>query len=127
MFQLDEKSRKSIYEQIIDNMKDQIITGILSEDEKLPSIRELSKILTVNPNTIQKAYRELERQGYVYTVLGSGCFVSPTRNRVVDESRITALKEIIRQTAMELFYLGVTPEEMKSFISDLFSERSSET
>ena len=63
MFQLDLKSRKSIYEQVIDNLKELIMTRVLSTDEKLPSVRELSKEITVNPNTVQKAYRELERQG----------------------------------------------------------------
>lgn len=126
MFQLDEKSRKSIYEQIIDNMKELIITGILKQEEKLPSIRELSKILTVNPNTIQKAYRELERQGYVYTVSGSGCFVSPADNRIVDQARISELKETVRQMTMELFYLGISPEEILSFVSNIFRERSNE-
>ena len=55
MFQLDLKSRKSIYEQVVDNVKELIMAGVLSKEEKLPSVRELSKILTVNPNTIQKA------------------------------------------------------------------------
>lgn len=122
MFQLDEKNRKSIYEQIIDNMKELMITGILKQEEKLPSIRELSKILTVNPNTIQKAYRELERQGYVYTVSGSGCFVSPADNRKVDASRIAELKDAIRQSAMELFYLGMGKEDISAFIEQIFNE-----
>ena len=73
MFQLDLKSRKSIYEQVIDNLKELIMTRVLSTDEKLPSVRELSKEITVNPNTVQKAYRELERQGYVYKRSGDLC------------------------------------------------------
>ena len=76
MFQLDLKSRKSIYEQVIDNLKELIMTRVLSTDEKLPSVRELSKEITVNPNTVQKAYRELERQGYVYTTSKATCFAS---------------------------------------------------
>ena len=66
MLQLDLKSRKSIYEQVMDQLKEQIMTGQMATGEKLPSVRELSKSITVNPNTVQKAYRELERQGYVY-------------------------------------------------------------
>ena len=58
MFQIDLKSRKSIYEQVIDNVKELIVTGVLPAESKLPSVRELSKTLTVNPNTVQKAYRE---------------------------------------------------------------------
>ena len=63
MLQLDLKSRKSIYEQVMDQLKEQIMTGQMATGEKLPSVRELSKSITVNPNTVQKAYRELERQG----------------------------------------------------------------
>lgn len=64
MLQLDLKSRKSIYEQVMDQLKEQIMTGQMATGDKLPSVRELSKSITVNPNTVQKAYRELERQGY---------------------------------------------------------------
>ena len=76
MLQLDLKSRKSIYEQVMDQLKEQIMTGQMATGEKLPSVRELSKSITVNPNTVQKAYRELERQGYVYTTSGVGTFVA---------------------------------------------------
>ena len=78
MLQLDLKSRKSIYEQVMDQLKEQIMTGQMATGEKLPSVRELSKSITVNPNTVQKAYRELERQGYVYTTSGVGTFVADT-------------------------------------------------
>ena len=84
MFQLDLKSRKSIHEQVVDNIKELIISGVLSPDEKLPSIRDISKTLTVNPNTIQKSYKELERQGFIYTLSGLGSFVSSSLDRGQD-------------------------------------------
>ena len=77
MFQIDLKSRKSIYEQVIDNVKELIVTGVLPAESKLPSVRELSKTLTANPDTVQKAYRELEHQGYIYTVTGHWLLLSP--------------------------------------------------
>ncbi|WP_130863855.1 GntR family transcriptional regulator [Bacilliculturomica massiliensis] len=123
MFQLDLKSRKSIYEQIIDNIKELIITGILQTEEKLPSVRELSRMLTVNPNTIQKAYRELERQGFVYTVSGLGCFVSPPDNRLVDQRQINEVRERLRGDIMELFYLGFNEEDIRSLLQEMFEER----
>ena len=86
MFELDLKSRKSIYEQVMDNLKEQIMTGTLQAGDKLPSVRELSKAITVNPNTIQKAYRELERQGYIYTTSGVGTFVAD-RSQVHTDQR----------------------------------------
>ena len=86
MFQLDLKSRKSIYEQVMDNLKELIMTETLASGEKLPSVRELSKQITVNPNTVQKAYRELERQGYIYTTSGVGTFVAD-RNQIHADPR----------------------------------------
>ena len=72
MFQLDLRNNKSIYDQIVDKFKEQIMMGQLQTGAKMPSVRELSRELGVNPNTIQKAYRELERQGYIYTSSGWG-------------------------------------------------------
>jgi GntR family transcriptional regulator len=74
MFEIDLKSRKPIYEQVTDKLKERILTGLVAAGERLPSVRELSKALTVNPNTVQKAFRELEREGYIYTVAGLGAF-----------------------------------------------------
>ena len=92
MFQLDLKSRKSIHEQVVDNIKELIISGVLSPDEKLPSIRDISKTLTVNPNTIQKSYKELERQGFIYTLSGLGSFVSSSLDLKIDENRVSKIK-----------------------------------
>ena len=86
MFQLDLKSRTSIYEQIVDNIKELILSGVLRAEDKLPSVRELSKTLTVNPNTTQKAYRELEYQGFVYTVSGLGTFVAERVAEKIDRN-----------------------------------------
>lgn len=72
MFELDLRSGKPIYEQIVDKFKELIINQVLETDEKLPSVRELAQQLTINPNTIQKAYRELENQELIYSVKGRG-------------------------------------------------------
>lgn len=124
MFQLDLKSRKSIYEQIVDNIKELILSGILKAEEKIPSVRELSKILTVNPNTIQKAYRELEHQGYLYTVSGLGTFVSPPGEIRMDERKIGEITELIRGCFKELSYLGLSMEKIRAITEELLSERS---
>lgn len=79
MFELDVRSRKPIYEQLTDKVKEMILHGILQTDEQLPSVRTLSQQLTVNPNTIQKAYRELEREGYIYSLQGKGSFIAPMK------------------------------------------------
>ena len=107
MFQLDLKSRKSIHEQVVDNIKELIISGVLSPDEKLPSIRDISKTLTVNPNTIQKSYKELERQGFIYTLSGLGSFVSSSLDLKIDENRVSKIKYDIGNSISELFFMGL--------------------
>lgn len=124
MFQLDLKSRKSIYEQIVDNVKELIITGMLHPEDKIPSVRELSKTLTVNPNTIQKAYRELEYQGYLYTVSGLGTFVASPSLLPTDEKRINVLKQQMRENIKELLYLGCSLDRIKKILEELLEERS---
>jgi len=119
MFQLDLKSRKAIYEQIIDKFKELIIKDILKADEQIPSVRDLAKELTINPNTIQKAYRELERQGYIYTVKGRGNFVSPKIEKV-DDDRVDKLKLEIQRKLSELIYLGLNKEELIQLIETAY-------
>lgn len=122
MFQLDLKSRKSIYEQIVDNMKELILAGVLKPEEKLPSVRDLSKTLTVNPNTIQKAYRELERQNYAYSVSGVGTFVSPPQEKKIDEVLLKEIKKKISNDIKELYFIGLSKEEVKKLVDDLMRE-----
>ncbi len=122
MFQLDLKSRKSIYQQIIDNIKEHIMTGILKPKERIPSVREMATILTVNPNTIQKAYRELERQGYLYTVTGQGSFVAPHEDREPDRQLIGELTNRLRSDLRELMYAGLNPEQIQELLVKLLSE-----
>jgi len=111
MFQLDVRSRKPIYEQLVDKIKELIINQILKPDEQLPSVRVLSSQLTVNPNTIQRAYRELEQQGYIYSIKGKGNFVSKI-NIVSNEQKLTELKIDIQKLIAEAIYLGLTKEDL---------------
>jgi len=123
LFQLDSKSSRSIYEQVIDRLKEEIVRGVLAPDEKLPSVRDLSRQLTINPNTVQKAYRELEREGYCYTVSGLGTFVSPPENIAVDQARIEETKNEIKQLLKELQYLKLTEEDILSFVREELREK----
>ena len=81
MIQINYRDSRPIYEQIKDGIRKLIVQGIMQNNEKLPSVRELATSLTINPNTIQRAYRELEAEGYVYTVKGKGCFVAGFRKK----------------------------------------------
>lgn len=75
MVTLDYRDARPIYAQIFDGIRDQIVAGVLRAEDRLPSVRELAAQLTINPNTIQRAYRQLEAEGWILTVPGKGCFV----------------------------------------------------
>lgn len=121
MFQLDSKSRKSIYEQVVDNTKEMILSKVLKADEKLPSVRELSGILTVNPNTVQKAYRELEKLGYVYSVTGVGTFVSVQEEGQIDEVILLNGKQQMKDSVRELYYAGLNKEEIMNIFQEILN------
>ena len=110
MVQLDYRDARPIYTQIVDNFKSQIAAGILQSGEKLPSVRELASQLAINPNTIQRAYRELELVGWIATVPGKGCFVCG----VPGESKMeqAQLLEQFDKTVAALQALGITREEL---------------
>ena len=76
MIALDYRDPRPIYEQVVQKLADLILAGVLQENEQLPSVRGLASELSINPNTIQRAYAELDRQGYTYTVKGKGSFVA---------------------------------------------------
>lgn len=103
-----------MYEQIKDCIRRLIISGAMAENEKLQSVRTLAIQLSINPNTIQRAYNELENEGYVYSIPGKGSFVCPNVRQ--DEEKIKELKEKFKETANELKYLGVSYEELCALI-----------
>lgn len=111
MISIDNRSRIPIYEQLVNGYKLQIMNGVLQADEQLPSVRQLAQELTINPNTIQKAYRELERLGYTYSVPGKGSFVNKVEDTMQKE-RITMLTESLEKIVQELLFLGLTKEEI---------------
>ena len=118
MFELDMRSRKPIYEQLVDKLKELIINEVLKADEQLPSVRTLAQQLTINPNTIQKAYRELENQGFIYSQKGIGSFVNPS-SLSKDEDKIKQIKAEIEKLVLEALYLGVSAAELIKVINDL--------
>lgn len=115
MFDLDLRSRKPIYEQLVDKLKELIINEILQPDEQLPSVRTLAQELTINPNTIQKAYRELEVQGFIYSLKGKGSFVNPIA-KGTEKEKISQVMQDLEKLILEALYLGVSTEELKALI-----------
>ena len=126
MISIDNRSRVPIYEQLINGFKVQIINGVLLPDEKLPSVRQLAQELTINPNTIQKAYRELEYLGYTYSVPGKGSFVNTIQNEM-NKERIQMLTETLNKTVKELLFLGLTKEEIIQAIESMEGDHYDDT
>ena len=114
MIQINYRDSRPIYEQIKDGIRKLIVQGIMQNNEKLPSVRELATSLTINPNTIQRAYRELEAEGYVYTVKEKGCFVAG-----VPEENTARKKELLKEIAdasEELKFMGIQKDEVIAVI-----------
>lgn len=114
MFSLNTRDPSPIYEQLKSQLRRMILSGVLATQEKLPSVRELAMELAINPNTIQRAYRELEAEGYIHTVAGKGSFVSPLAE--VDEGRIRLLTKQFANAAAELLRLGVDKKSLTDMI-----------
>ena len=109
MFQLNYRNAAPIYQQICDNLRGMILTGTLAEGERVPSVRELAVQLAINPNTIQRAYTQLEAEGYVYTVSGRGTFVSEGQEQ--NRQRRREVTARVLPLMAELRDLGMTREE----------------
>ena len=117
MIQLNYRDAKPIYEQIKDGMRKLVISNAILADEKLPSVREMAAKLAINPNTIQKAYRELEAEGYLYTIAGKGTFAA--RQEGIYEVRNEELLEEFDEIVEELLFLSVNKENLTKRIEQL--------
>ncbi len=117
MIQLNYRDAKPIYEQIKDGLKHLLVSKVIGTGEKLPSVRELAASLAINPNTIQRAYRELENEGYIYTVSGKGTFAAAQDD--VLKIRKEELFVQFDTVTSELLYLSVKPEFLTERITDI--------
>lgn len=119
MILIDYKSRTPIYEQIIENVKTLIISGVLERDAQLPSVRQLAQELAINPNTIQRAYAELEREGIIYSLKGKGSFVGSSLGelRSVQQSELLAQ---FKTVSHELKQLEVAKEELLAVLAQVY-------
>jgi len=122
LIQIDSRNSRPIYEQIIDSIKESILKGILRPGDKLPSVREMSSMITANPNTVSKAYMELERQGVTETLRGKGTYVSSNYKVKMGEESMEKLKEDIKKIIVEAHYLGIKKEDMMKIVCELYEE-----
>ena len=125
MLVIDKFSRKPIYEQVIEGIERDIVMGILKEREQLPSIRELSALLGVNPNTIQKAFQELDRNGIIISGQGRGCFVAENASLKIKEKLSVKITEI-ENIALELARAGIEEEKLISAIKRAYADIQNE-
>ncbi|MDE6600980.1 MAG: GntR family transcriptional regulator [Lachnospiraceae bacterium] len=117
MIIIDYKDTRPIYEQVVERFKTLILKGAMQPDEQMPSVRNLAMELSINPNTIQKAYAELERQDFIYTVKGRGSFVSGDGTLV--ERRKKEYLEQILKLVREVLEIGMTKMEIVLEIENL--------
>jgi len=119
MIRIDEKSVLPIYEQIVHRIKELISRGVLQPEEKMPSVRELAARLLVNPNTVAKAYQELERQGVIVSVRGKGVFVAkPASSPGMLQERLARLRADLGRLMVEAHHLGVSREQVTAWVEE---------
>ncbi len=118
MIRIDYQDKRPIYEQVIERLQNLIVRGVLDADTKLPSVRSLAIELSINPNTIQRAYAELERTGFIYTVKGKGNYVAADQIWMGNE-KTNVLKDL-GKVLEQVIALGISESETKSFVEETY-------
>lgn len=123
MLTLNYRDSQPLYGQIKDGLRRMIVSGALEPNEKLPSIRAMAVDLAINPNTIRRAYSELEAEGFIYSVPGKGSFASrgpdAVKTRSVSPAREKELIRRLRETVAELRYLGLAESEIIALMNEV--------
>lgn len=125
MIPINPKSGVPIWEQIRDQLKRQILMGVWAPGEQLPSVRSLATELGINPNTIQRSYTELEREGLTYTVVGRGCFVEEDLTAIQIKKSSEALEKL-EVMLKELKEAGIDRDTVLAKIDELYKEGSND-
>jgi len=121
LIDIDSRSSKPIYEQIIEKVKENIIKKILKPGDKLPSVRELASLITINPNTISKAYNELERMKVIEVVRGKGTFVAENFEPIMDKEKMREIEEYMKKIIIEAHYIGLSKNKLIELLNEIYS------
>lgn len=121
-YQIDNQSRKAVYEQIIEQVERFILAGLLKPDDQLPSVRSLSIELNLNPNTVQRAYSELERRGVIYTITGKGSFVDEKAREVISSEKRKELPQLF-ETLKEFSAAGIKKQEIVDIVNNAYTTK----
>ena len=124
MITIDYKDKRPIYEQIVEKIRQLILRGILKKDDAIPSVRSLALELSINPNTIQKAYQELERMGYIYSVKGRGSFIKDSE--IVVEEAVEEVKDDIRVLILKARDAGISVKKLLAMVEEIGKEKEAE-
>lgn len=119
---IDNKSGAPIYDQIYSQIKGLIISGKLSEDEPLPSIRSLAKDLRISVITTKRAYDELEREGFIYTLPAKGCFVAPKNTELIKEENLKRIEEHMQEITKLAALCGLGKDDIAGILNILWEE-----
>ena len=126
MIEVDLHSRKPIYEQLIENITMLVMSGVLSADEQVPSVRQLAVSLAVNPNTVQRAFTELERRGVLCSVSGKGRFVNGKLDSVKEKQKLLYL-DSLKSLVLKMKSCGVCKDAVISLVNDIYNDVYTET
>ncbi|WP_343209407.1 GntR family transcriptional regulator [Anaerolentibacter hominis] len=120
MIRIDASGGKPIYEQIIDNIKEDVLKGYLKEGDAIPSVRKLALSLSITPGTVAKAYQELERQKIIVTIRGKGTFISSKPQGKVDEDKMNTVREILKAQVIAMKFMDLSREDVMEIVRELY-------
>lgn len=122
MIQLDERSSKPLYEQIIEQFKLLVMRESLKPGDAIPSVRRLAAELGITPSTVAKAYQELERQGVIETIRTKGTFIAQEVEIQIDDKKVLSLRNSLKSIALELKMMGYTREQAMELMAEAYEE-----
>ncbi|TVY03948.1 GntR family transcriptional regulator [Paenibacillus cremeus] len=127
LIHIDERSTTPIWEQIVQQLKELLLKKVLQPGDKLPSVRELASSLLINPNTVSKAYQELERQRIIETRRGKGTFITETVVPQGSEQQLGDIRQALKMLVIESSYLGVSRDTLVQWIDGYLNELGGES
>ena len=122
LIDIELRGKQPIYEQIVAQIKRQVVKGLLRPGDPIPSIRKLSVMTQVNPNTVARAYQELERMGIIETVIGRGTIISEQQPRGRDPEKVNSLIEKLKPHFMELLFIGMSRADIIGEVDNILQE-----
>lgn len=120
---ISNSSKETIYNQIKNQIKEKVLTGVLKEGDALPSMRQLAKDLHISVITTKRAYEELEKEGFIYSIVGKGSFIAEQNEDVMKEKKLTTIEEKLIEVIANSKEVGLSLQEIKEWITILYEER----